>query len=289
MKMSIITVAYKSPEILLKSINSLFKYNDLENEIEYILVDNSPVNERVNLKLPDEIMDNIIYVPADNQGFGAGNNVGAKHASGEILAFINPDIIFIEPILKNVYENFKLNQQLVMMGCKLLNEDLSSGFSFYFDYKYSITKKWTLKLWNKLDYFNVKNMYISGANIFIRKKTFFDCGMFDENIFMYYEEPDLTRRVKLLDNNLIKFNKDIKMIHLEKKSTPNTLFSVKQEFKSAIYYGRKYGLDYIKKIKFEYRYLVLKRTIYYFIDKNKYKNLQNVCQYIEENYGKIIN
>ena len=260
MKMSIITVAYKSPEILLKSINSLFKYNDLENEIEYILVDNSPVNERVNLKLPDEIMDNIIYVPADNQGFGAGNNVGAKHASGEILAFINPDIIFIEPILKNVYENFKLNQQLVMMGCKLLN-----------------------------DYFNVKNMYISGANIFIRKKTFFDCGMFDENIFMYYEEPDLTRRVKLLDNNLIKFNKDIKMIHLEKKSTPNTLFSVKQEFKSAIYYGRKYGLDYIKKIKFEYRYLVLKRTIYYFIDKNKYKNLQNVCQYIEENYGKIIN
>ena len=65
MKISVITVAYKSPDILEKSINSLFQYNDIGDELEYILVDNSPENDRVDKYLSSQIMDKIKYIPAD--------------------------------------------------------------------------------------------------------------------------------------------------------------------------------------------------------------------------------
>lgn len=216
MKISVITVAYKSSEILQKSIESLLKFNDLGEELEYILVDNSPEGERVDKQLSSQILDKITYIPAENNGFGAGNNIGVKCAKGEILAFINPDIIFIEPIFSKIYEKFNIQKDVALLGCKLLYEDLTPGFSFYFDYKYSILKKWTLKLWNKIDYFDSRNMYISGANLFIRKDIFLKSGMFDEKIFMYYEEPDLTRRIKMINGGKIIFEKKLKMIHLEK-------------------------------------------------------------------------
>lgn len=41
------------------------------------------------------------------------------------------------------------------------------------------------------------------------------------------------------------------------------------EMDSCIYYGKKYGLDYKKKIRFEYRYYKLKRVIYKDIEESK--------------------
>ena len=286
MKISVVTVAYKSHDILKKSIESFFKYNDMGKEIEYILVDNSPIAERVDKYLPKNILENIIYIPANNKGFGAGNNLGSLYASGEILAFINPDIIFVEPIFTKIYEQFVADRTIALVGCKLLYEDLSPGFSFYYDYKYSIIKKWTLKLWNKLNYFNADSMYIAGADLFIRKNVFLECGKFDEKIFMYYEEPDIIRRIKEIGNWKILFDKRLQMIHLEKKSTPNTLNSVKYEFDSAIYYGKKYNLNYKRKIKFEYEYYKLKKMIYSIICKNKADAMERIIEFIKNNYEK---
>lgn len=282
MKISVITVAYKSPEILQKSIDSFFEFNDLGHEAEYILVDNSPKEDRVDKKLSKDTLAKITYIPADNRGFGAGNNEGVSVAKGEILAFINPDIIFIEPIMGKIYQRFQDNKSYGMMGCKLLYEDLTPGFSFYYDYQSSIIKKWSIKVFNKVDKFNSDTMYISGANMFVRKDLFLLAGMFDEELFMYYEEPDLTRRIKNLGNWEVHFNSDLKMIHLERKSTPNSLNSTKFEFESAIYYGKKYHLNYKRKILFEYRYLLLKKYVYKLLKRNKYKNLVTICKYLKD-------
>lgn len=284
MKISVITVAYKSPEILQKSIDSFFEFNDLGNEAEYILVDNSPREDRVDKKLSENTLAKITYIPADNRGFGAGNNVGVSVAKGELLAFINPDIIFIEPIMRKIYQRFQDNKSCGMMGCKLLYEDLTPGFSFYYDYQFSVIKKWSIKVFNKINKFNPNTMYISGANMFVRKDLFLSAGMFDEKIFMYYEEPDLTRRIKSLGNWTVHFNSDLKMIHLERKSTPSSLNSTKCEFESAIYYGKKYHLNYRRKISFEYYYLLFKREIYKMTNKGKYNSLKIVCNYIKTVY-----
>ncbi len=51
MKISVIIVAYKSGDILVKCLDSIAKYNDIEDELEVIVVDNSPEDERIERDL----------------------------------------------------------------------------------------------------------------------------------------------------------------------------------------------------------------------------------------------
>ena len=59
MKISLVTVAYKNGDILLDCLNSIEKYNDLKDELEIIVVDNSPINERVESFVRQSNMQNI--------------------------------------------------------------------------------------------------------------------------------------------------------------------------------------------------------------------------------------
>ena len=151
MKISLVIVAYKNGDILLDCLNSIEKYNDLKDELEIIVVDNSPINERVESFVRQSNMQNIQYIPSDNKGFGAGNNVGAKVSQGEIIGFINPDIVLIEPIFKQIYSDFEKNSNVAIEGIRLLKKDLSPGYSFYFEYNTKVWRNWTIKLWNKFD------------------------------------------------------------------------------------------------------------------------------------------
>ena len=289
MKISVIIVAYKSGDILVKCLDSIAKYNDIEDELEVIVVDNSPEDERIERDLAKSQYKNYRYIPSDNRGFGAGNNQGVDISTGEILAFLNPDIMLIEPIFKKVWEKFQKEKDLMLMGGKLLFEDLKPGFSFYFDYKPSIIKKWSLKLWNRKDRYDEKNMYIAGADLFVRRDAFYEAGKFDENIFMYYEEPDLIRRLRKVQKDCkIVYEPGIRMIHLEKKSTPMSMKMIGHEMDSCIYYGKKYGLDYKKKIRFEYRYYKLKKMIYRVLKNQKAERMNEIIQYLNENYIKIL-
>lgn len=253
-ELSLIIVAYENWKVVKDELESLEKYNDLGTALEVIVVDNSSEEKRVGSYLNKEWSFGYTYVESVNKGFGYGNNRGAELAKGNILGFVNPDIIYIEPIFKKVLKCFE-DSDVIMVGNKMLNTDRKWTFSFYNDYRYSVIDKNLLKFYNKHDLFNEKKMYIAGCDMFVRKNDFFEAGMFDENIFMYYEEPDLTRRIrKIHPQGHVVYSKDTHMIHLERASTPKSDFAVKQELKSCVYYGRKYNLDYKAKIKADYRY-----------------------------------
>ena len=132
-------------------------------------------------------------------------------------------------------------------------------------------------------------MYIAGADLFVRRDAFYEAGKFDENIFMYYEEPDLIRRLRKVRKDCkIVYEPGIRMIHLEKKSTPMSMNMIGHEMDSCIYYGKKYELDYKKKIRFEYRYYKLKRMVYKVLKNQKAERMNEIIQYLNENYIKIL-
>lgn len=116
MKVSVIIVAFKSSDILIRCLDSIGKFNDLGEELEVIIVDNSPEDSRVENAIKVSAFQSYKYYAANNNGFGAGNNIGAARAKGEILAFINPDIILIEPIFGKIYECFAHDQRLCLLG-----------------------------------------------------------------------------------------------------------------------------------------------------------------------------
>src|SRR5437868_6996195 len=100
MKLSLVTLNYKKPQLIIGCISSLYKIHKEEfekNNFEVIIVDNSSQDNSV------EIIGNHIkkfkykniYVIANkkNEGFGAGNNVGAKNAQGFYICFLNNDTV----------------------------------------------------------------------------------------------------------------------------------------------------------------------------------------------------
>ena len=290
MKMSVIIVAYKSGDVLLKCLDSIEMYNDLGSDLEVIIVDNSPEEERVDKVISATKLHDYTYIPANNDGFGAGNNIGARIAQGEVLAFINPDIILIEPVFRGVYEDFQNNDKLALEGVRLLYEDRMPGFSFYYDFNTKLWRNWTIKFWNKVGHFDSKRMFISGANLFVRKEVFCEVGMFDENMFMYYEEPELIRRIKNFNNEyLIAFNPTFNMIHLEKKSTPTSVNMIGHAWESAIYYGKKHGLNYKDKINFEYRYYYFKMLVLGLVNKEKAMKQKELVVYLKKEFGEHLN
>jgi GT2 family glycosyltransferase/tetratricopeptide (TPR) repeat protein len=86
MKYSIIIVAYKAQDYLQACLDSIIVSRSRNYEV--IIVDNSPTRIEDDLGLAD----NVEYIyPWKNLGFAAACNLGAKHAQGEILCFLNPD------------------------------------------------------------------------------------------------------------------------------------------------------------------------------------------------------
>lgn len=263
MKITIIIVAYINYTDLQRTLDSISSYNDIGNSLEVIVVDNSPEGMKVNSKIKiNNWSFRYNYISSENRGFGSGNNLGAQIAKGDILGFINPDIIFISPIFKRILEEFNDFSNTVMIGCRLLKENGKYNSSFKYDFGYGFTIKQMNKIVNFLGEFNESKMYIEGADIFIRKETFFKAGMFDEQFFMYYEEADLIRRVKEKTKGNIKFLRDVKMIHLENGSTPVSDEMTKIELESCVKFARKYGLNPYKKIRADLNYLKLKYYVF---------------------------
>lgn len=259
-KLSVIIVCYNNLEVLRGCLTSINKFNDIGEELEVIVVDNGNDNTfdyvRANYQ-------EIIIIKNKNNGFGQANNVGFLASNGEYVLFLNPDTILVEPIFSFTINKFEMNTKLGLFGIKLIDVNKKQNLSFNYIDKHGLVNAQFIKLFHRISFFSPKKMYIVGANLFMRSSVFSEVGMFDENFFMYYEEPDLSRRVK---NNgyEIQYFPEKEIIHLEGASSqPNQkMFKIKMD--SFRKYCNKYSIDFKKEFSKEYRrtytkYQILKR------------------------------
>jgi len=209
----------------------------------------------------------ICIIKSDNRGFGYGNNIGFENSCGEYLLFLNPDTKLIMPIFEYVIKKFENNDKLGLFGVKLLDRDLKTNLSFYLMDSAGFFNSILTKVCNYLNVFIDGEMFISGANLFVKRKAFLNSGLFDEGMFLYYEESDLIKRIRRL-GYITSFFPEKSIIHLEGNSTGESDFALNERLKSARYYYNKYDLDFRKIIKKEIKNDKLK-LIFMKINKNK--------------------
>lgn len=258
-KISIIIVSYINLEILIDCINSIIKYNDMTDSTEIIVVDNSP-----NDNIADFFANNfssVVFIRNENKGFGQANNLGASIAKGKYLLFLNPDTILVEPIFKFAVSKFEENDKLGLFGLKLIDRNMNDNMSFFMIDGFGTVMKQIEKIVSTFDIFIDGKMFISGADMFIRKVDFMEAGRFDENIFMYCEEMDLLKRIRRLGRETCYFNEK-RIIHLEGKTSNDSNLALKRRLDSTKYYCGKYRMDFKKIVLSEIRYLKLKEIIY---------------------------
>lgn len=243
-------------------IRSILQFNKI-NDFEIIVVDNSPIeNQKIIEKKCNKFNEHIIYLPNQNLGYGQGNNVGIKRATGEIVCVINPDVRFVEPFVEIVKSFFDNDEKNALLGFKQIG---GCNLSYYLKPEYCLPffYSFIVKMFNKLKIYNSKFFFLSGACFFVSKRKFEEIGLFDELFFMYYEEADINNRF-LKSKCKIKYLNNIKYVHLvgDRKAVSIPLFEY--EIESLYKYLKKYNLN----INFIF---LIKKIEYYLTSKIKYK------------------
>jgi len=106
---SFITVAYGTGSIIVDSIASLVEsLAGSDIPYEYLVVDNAhaEAEHRTCNHLLLATAGVRVVRPGHNLGFAGGCEMGVLHTSGDVLAFVNPDVLFepgwLEPLLRHL-------------------------------------------------------------------------------------------------------------------------------------------------------------------------------------------
>ncbi len=228
-------------------------------EVKLYISDNSS-NRNIQTLCNDERIEYIFN--NSNKGFGYGHNVAIRKAEKEGSDYhliINPDIFYEEGNLEKMIFFMEKNKNAGLIMPKILFPDgsiqyvckllptpfnlFSRGFLPNFKWVERINEKYEMRFtgYNKL----IEVPYISGCFMVFRTKVFKKVGYFDENIFMYLEETDITRRVNLKYKTYMV--PEAEVYHKWEKGTHNNKKLRNITIKSAIYYFNKYGWFFDKK------------------------------------------
>ena len=216
--LSIIIVSYNNWNVLQDCLRSIMKTNDIGEKQEVIVVEQSPqdsIYEGVKQEFPW-----VKLLRAENKGFGAGNNRGFEVSHGKFVLFLNPDTILIEPISRYAVDKFESDDSLGVFGLQLRDAQKKKTESFNVNIPYGFWNKLLFYVCLPLGLFIEKKMYIQGADTFIRSELFDSVGRFDENVFMYGEEPDLCTRV-IKKGYHVRFDPSRSIVHLQGACSPN--------------------------------------------------------------------
>ena len=249
MKISIIIVTYNSINLMKDCIDSIYTKNDIgKDEIEIIVVDNSSdmEGEKLKLFLDNNYLNQIKFIKNKNLGYGHGNNLGVRAAQGDIVLIMNPDVRIKDPLFLKTLAYFN-DPSVASVGYQQINN--VSNFSYYRLPELHIPILYTIQ--NRFDNnrgkFNQHKYSLSGAFVFFRKSDFIIAEMYDENMFMYLEEPDIARRLNKMNKKII-FDKTLKYVHLmnHKDDYNEKLLDIGTE--SIAIYFTKHNLDLNKYI-----------------------------------------
>lgn len=221
-KVSVIIVSYKTPDILAECLKSIFHYTKIE--IEVIVIDNKSEDGTVEM-IREKYPQVKLIVPDDNLGFSKGNNLGMDIAQGEFFFLLNPDTYFIDETIDQLYQ-YAINHSSDLIVPKLLNTDQSLQISAWKEpiildsfleifYLHTIAKR------NQYDlnafHFPHKIETASGAAMFFSKSSYERFGGLDENMF-WMEDIDLGYRFRKYGANIY-YLPNIQLVHIGGESS----------------------------------------------------------------------
>lgn len=237
-KVVLVTVTYKAnlTEVA-QCLKSIDFYNDIGSELKIVVVDNSPPTESIPIEFQKNFPDVSFVFAPENKGFGYSNNIGASLFDSDYLLFFNNDTELVQPVFTKLIAEMEADSSVGCIGIKQ-----ECGNPSFFRRPEAFVPYWRMKKDIKNDRYNNREYFMPGAFMFFRTACFFEIGKFDENIFMYYEEPDICNRVQAY-NYKVNYNKALTFNH---KTGSRHSFS-KQTYQvmltSYFYYMKKYKYD----------------------------------------------
>lgn len=254
---SVIIVNYKVKYYLAQCLHSVLKAMDgIDGEI--IVVDNDSQDDSIDYAR--ELYPQVTFIEnKENLGFSCANNIAIRQSKGEYVLLLNPDTIVNEHLLADCITLLDTHPEIGATGVRMLNENGTFapesrrgvptpftafckmvGLTSLFP-KSRLFGRYYMKYLD--EYAATPIDIISGACMFIRKSVLDECGLLDEDFFMYGEDIDLSYR--MLKTGKQNYYLPTRILHYKGESTHKNTFRYVYVFYEAMYiFFRKHYASY---------------------------------------------
>ncbi len=272
MKVAVIIVNYNDAEDTKKYVKTISEYKILDR---IVVVDNLSTTAGTFDSLKKLENSKVKVISSDkNGGYDYGNNFGVKYLQSinekyDYIIISNPDIEITENAIKHCLEVIEEDKTIGVIAPRMFDKENKpirrSAWkmrTFALDVIHStrLLEMIFYKIlrngeYNSEDYKKEKLEVeaISGAFFIIRSNVLEEINLLDENVFLFYEEDILAKKLKEKGYKTISLNSE-KFIHFESQTIGKTYsyFKKKKElYKSKIYYHKTYNkMNFIEHLIF---------------------------------------
>lgn len=243
MDLSIIIVNYNTAALVIDCIESIrARVRDIEYEV--FVVDNASDDHMCDAlcSLGDSV--HLIW-SEENLGFGRANNLALAKASGRNILFLNPDTVQLDGAVAAMVSFLDTHPDVGVCGVNLYNADNAPTHSMkrrfpsiFTEFDEAVGGRVQRLIYSgNVDYnYTSEPMsvaYVCGADMMVKRSVLDEVGLFDPAFFMYYEDTDLSFRIRKAGYEIFVLP-DYHIRHLEGRS-----FSLNERRELRIFEGRK--------------------------------------------------
>ena len=188
----------------------IFKCLEHLKNFKILILDNSS-----NKKLRDQILNKFDvkeYIHLNkNLGYSKGHNFLSSKVDTKYILILNADCQIDEKNIKNLLESFT----------KYKDCGLISPTTFYDKYEQSYNGGLFFENQNQCEITEISGdtcfQTVLGAAMLIEKKFFIDLGKFNENMFLYFSDYDLCKKIRKSNKSVIQ-TRSAKAFHIHGNS-----------------------------------------------------------------------
>lgn len=249
-RISIAIVTYNNQDIIKRTIQSIISHVDGLFDYVLYVIDNQSTDHTVDEVLSCE--GNIVLIRNEkNIGFGAAHNQVISLIDSEYHLVVNPDITIVNDVILDMYNYMEENKDIGLLTPLVKHPD---GRIQYLCKRNPTVIDLFIRLVfpngfkKRQDHFTMKETgynkpflveYATGCFMFFRTEIFKQLNGFDEHIFLYLEDADITRRVNQISKTI--FFPYNYVIHEWQREQHKKLKLMWINVKSATWYFWKWG------------------------------------------------
>lgn len=193
-KISVQICSYNRKHLLKRSLEALFKVDFPASEFEVVLVDDGSTDGTAEMVKELNPPCGLKYLYQQKSGLAAGRNLGIRNADGEVILFIDDDILSDVDLLKEHWASHQANPRVVVMGRVNHTDNLDGDLTpRYKPADFSTSFFWT-------------------SNASLRKCFLVEAGLFDED-FTEYGWEDIEIGYRLREVGLVRIHNPRALVH----------------------------------------------------------------------------
>lgn len=192
-----------------------------------IVVDNKSSDETISI-IKAKFSTVQLIESQENLGFAGANNLALEYVTTEYLCYINPDVILTEDIITPAIHKLSSDPSVGLVASRLKNSDgthqpscfnFSSPLSMFSEVLHlgrlvpnKLRKKYFLNYYLPEEDFYPD--WVIGAEMVLRTQDAREIGGFSTDYFMYTEDMDICKKLRIQLNKSIFYMASSSLIHI---------------------------------------------------------------------------